>query len=107
MIVVGLNAGTAYYANAIYLLPLQQYFETSRTVIAQAIALTPLLAAPVVPLLGLLLDRWGPRRALLVGVSGLAATQFLLARMTALWQFYLLIIVLGYYITFIFFRIEW
>jgi len=93
MIVVGFNAGTTNYANGIFLLPLQQYFHTTRTAIAQAVALTSLLAAPILPLLGMILDRWGPRRALLIGLSGLALTLFLLSATNALWQFYVLIIV--------------
>jgi MFS family permease len=93
MIVVGFNAGVSNYANGIFLIPLQQYFHTSRTAIAQAIALTNFLAAPVLPVLGILLDRWGSRRTLLIGLSGLALTLFLLSATNALWQFYVLIIV--------------
>ncbi len=93
MVVGGFNAGTTYYGNGIFLIPLQQHFQTTRTAISQAVALTSLLAAPVMPLLGVLLDRWGPRRVFLIGVAGLGLTHLLLSRINALWQFYVLVIV--------------
>jgi len=92
MLTLGLSSSTAFYANAIFLLPLQSHFHTERTVIAQAFALTQLLAAGALPFVGMALDRWGPRRALIFGLSGLTLTHFLLARVDALWQFYVLII---------------
>jgi len=90
---LGANTGTSWYANSVYLVPLQRYFGTERTVISQAFALTHLVAMGVFPILGALLDRWGPRRILIIGLAGMAVTHLLLSRMTALWQFYVLILV--------------
>ncbi len=91
--VLGITSGAAFYANSVYLLPLQRFFATDRTVIAQAFALTHLVAAGLLPFIGMLVDRWGPRRVMLLGAAGVALTHFLLSRMNSLWQFYVLIIV--------------
>jgi MFS family permease len=93
MIVGGFNAGVTVYANGIFLLPLQQHFHTTRTAVAQAVALNSLLAAPVMPFLGMILDRWGPRRAFLLGLTGIGLGFFLLSGMNALWQYYVLVII--------------
>jgi len=92
-LVLGISSGTAFYANSVYLLPLQRFFATDRTVIAQAFAMTHVVAAGVLPFIGMLVDRWGPRRTMILGMGGLALTHFLLSRIDSLWQFYILIIV--------------
>lgn len=84
-------AGNTYYANAVFLVPLQDQFGATRTVISQGFALTNLVAAALVPVAGWVVDRWGPRRSILIGVSGIAVTAFMLSGMAALWQFYLLV----------------
>ena len=86
-----LAAGNTYYANPVFLVPLQNHFGTTRTAISQAFALSGLFGAAVLPLAGLVVDRYGTRRSILIGVSGVAFMAFALSRVAALWQFYLLV----------------
>jgi MFS family permease len=88
-------AGSAFYSSSVYLVPLQETFNTNRTVIAQAFAIISLLTGILMPLVGWFVDRWGTKRCLLIGLSGIAFTFFLLSRMTLLWHFYILVIVQG------------
>lgn len=93
-------AGTTFYATSIYLVPLQGYFDSSRGAIAQAFALISLLNGLFLPLVGTLVDRWGPRKCLFFGFAGLTATFFLLSFITTLWQLYILVIIQGVFLPF-------
>ena len=88
MCVVG---GYGYYSPSVYLLPLQSYFEVNRTTVSLGVSLTTLGAGAMALLVGIVVDRWGPRRSIILGVTGLAASFLLLSRMIALWQYYALL----------------
>ena len=93
-------AGTSFYGNAMYLVPLQKAFNTSRGTISRAFAIISLLTGLLMPIVGGFTDRWGPRRALLIGFSGLSLTFFLYSRMTSPWHLYVLVVLQGLVVPF-------
>jgi len=95
------SAGIGFYSNSIFLLPLQAEFGTPRTTISQGFALVGLIAGLLMPLVGVIVDRWGPRFSLLTGVIGSLSIFFLLSRMTELWHFYALVVVQGFIFPFV------
>lgn len=58
---------------------------------AKGIVVWGLSAAIVSPFCGGWIDRFGPRRMMMVGICIAAGAEFLLGRVTSLWQFYLVL----------------
>ncbi|GIX48166.1 MAG: MFS transporter [Candidatus Tectimicrobiota bacterium] len=83
------NGSTAIGVLTVFVLPLTQAFGWSRTQIALATSLGALSGALAAPLVGRLTDRYGARWPLTLGGLLAALALFALARMQALWQFYL------------------
>lgn len=88
-------AGTTFYGMSIYLVPLQNAFGTSRSEISRAFAVVTLLNGILVPFVGVFVDRWGPKRSLLIGLGGLSVTFLLLSRISTLTHLYILVVVQG------------
>jgi MFS family permease len=80
----------------VFLKPLSQEFGWSRTDISLAFALANLAASGALPLVGLLVDRWGARKvivpSLLLFGTGIVSFAFLSAH---LWHLYALYLVIG------------
>ncbi len=76
-VVVALLSATTSYGTALFLVPLTQEFGWSRTAIATALALARLETGIAGPLEGVMADRWGPRRVMLIGIP-LATAGYLL-----------------------------
>jgi MFS transporter, OFA family, oxalate/formate antiporter len=92
MTIMIVNSGSTYYGNSIFLVPLQHEFGTSRTAISQVFAMINLVAAACMPLVGILIDRYGARRTVMLGAIAVAAGFFLLSRISSLWQLYAIIL---------------
>lgn len=78
-----LGAATS-YGTALFLVPLTTEFGWSRAAIATALALARLESGIAGPLEGVLVDRWGPRRVMLIGIPWAAAGFLLWAQISSL-----------------------
>ena len=67
---------------------LEQHFQWSRTQLSLAFSLARVEGGIMGPLEGLLVDRLGPRRMVLIGLLIMGAGFLLFSRVQALWQFY-------------------
>src|SRR5215469_9973453 len=78
------------FSFAVFLKPLIQEFHSSRGAVSLAFTLHAMMAALSIPLAGRLIDRFGPRRVILVS-SFLAGLVFLSANLCGgkIWQLYL------------------
>jgi MFS family permease len=84
------------YTFAVFVKPLSAEFNWSREAISLGFGLTAVTLGLVSPLLGRLIDRFGPRRIILpcMTVFGCAIASLTLLR-SEVWQFYVTCIVLG------------
>src|SRR3990172_7234507 len=64
-------------------------FGWSRAVISGAFSLQRLEGGFAAPIVGFLLDRFGPRRMMVIGMTVIGAGFLLLSQSNALWNFYL------------------
>ncbi len=84
------------YTFGIFLKPLTAEFQWSREEASRAFALAAMTIAVVSPLLGVALDRFGPRRVILPCFLAFGAAVLALSGMSgSLWQFYAIFIVIG------------
>jgi len=74
---------------------LENQFGWSRTQLSEAFALTRVEGSIMGPIGGYLIDRIGPRRMVLIGLLILGAGFLLWSRITNLWQFYLVFVVMS------------
>lgn len=79
---IGLSVGTLPSVTlGVFMEPLQHEFGWSRTQISAGLTVFALVSLPLTPLMGVVVDRFGPRR---VGVLGLAASALSLAAFSLL-----------------------
>ncbi|HWQ15604.1 MAG TPA: MFS transporter [Roseiflexaceae bacterium] len=76
-------------APGVFLVPMLADFANDRTAISFAASLGILLFGLAGPLSGALMDRFGPRRTMLLGMALVGASMLLSARMTSLWELHL------------------
>ena len=82
--------GSAFYWQGfgVFFLSLQEEFDTNRAAISGAIALSQLEGGMLGPVGGYLVDRFGPRRMMVFGVSVMGAGFILLSAVSSLVMFY-------------------
>ena len=80
----------------IYLPILQEDFRWSATALSLAVAMRQTLAAVLGPFQGWLLDKWGPKRLMTVGLSLLALGFILLSQVQNLGSFYLIQLLMAF-----------
>ncbi len=84
------------YTFGIFLKPLTAEFHWSREEASRAFALAAMTIAVVSPLLGVALDRWGPRRVIVPCFLALGGGVMALSALDgSLWQFYAIFVVIG------------
>ena len=85
-----LMIGSAFYWQGfgVFFLSLQEEFSTNRTAISGAIALSQLEGGMLGPVGGYLVDRFGPRRMMLIGASVMGSGFILLSTVNSLVMFY-------------------
>jgi MFS family permease len=71
----------------------------SRTAVSGALAISVWLIAAVIPFTGRLMDRLGVRAVVLPALVGYSLIYFLMGNMTALWQFYVLQVLLAFVVS--------
>lgn len=71
-------------------------FEWDRAVAAVAPSFHRLQSGILSPVTGIMVDRWGPRRTMLIGFFVAGAGFMLLSRIQNLWQYYLVFILIAF-----------
>ncbi len=100
---LGLAAGMSFWAFGLFVGPLQAEFGWSRSAIAGATSLSLLVSGCASPLVGRLVDRYGPRAVILIGTAGTATGYLLLSRMGELWHLFAVLGLLAFFRTWIFY----
>jgi MFS family permease len=90
--VVWLTLGVAYglfFSFTIFFIPLVEEFRWSRGLTAGAFSLATVIQGVLSPGIGMLVDRIGPRRVILVGALLLSGASLLASRIQSPWHLYL------------------
>jgi MFS family permease len=98
-LVCQMGLGLGGYVFAVFLKPIVADMGWSRTAFSAAGGPILLALALASPLVGRATERWGARVVFSGGILGVAAALWGLSHMTALWQFYLLGLLLGAAVT--------
>ena len=85
-----ITVGIGLYAPPIFLVPLQDHFGWSRAAIAGGTAVAALTVGVASPLIGVWIDRYGPRRVMASGALVLGSAFCLFGAIRSLWQLYAL-----------------
>ncbi|MEE8413793.1 MAG: MFS transporter [Dehalococcoidales bacterium] len=75
--------------------PLQDYFNTSRASLSAAFSLSFFTMGLGAIVMGILSDRFGPRKVMTIFALFFGVGYILLSQVTALWQLYLVFIIIG------------
>ena len=90
-----LSGALLFHAFSAYVLPVQAEFGWSRTQVSLAYALQRVESGFLGPLQGWMVDRYGPRRMMLLGMIFFAAGFVLLSQVQSLAGFYIAALVLA------------
>ena len=90
-----LMSGFSFYGFSVLNKPIGDEFNWSRSGVTAAFFIYSITFAVVSPLVGRITDRRGPRQVLFVGVLTMSLALILLSRTSAIWNFYLMHVVLG------------
>lgn len=82
-------SGLAVWTNGLYVRPLEEEFGWSRAQVSLGFSAAILIGGFAGPLIGVWIDRFGPRSAMIAGSAMTAVTYVLLAFTDTLWQWYL------------------
>jgi MFS family permease len=88
-------ASGLYFSFPIFFVALLEEFGWSRGATAAAFSISAIVQGTLSPVVGLLVDRWGPRRVMLGGAWLLGVACALSSRVGSLWSLYLVTGVLG------------
>jgi MFS family permease len=91
---LGITSGL-FFSFPVFFVPLIEEFGWSRGVAAGAFSLSSVVQGLLSPLVGMLVDRFGPRRVMLGGSLLVGVSAFLGSQVASLWHLYLVIGVLG------------
>ena len=100
---LGLVAGMSFWAFGLFVDPLQAEFGWSGSVLGGAVSLSLLVSGLASPLVGRLVDRYQPRRVILIGSAATVLGYLLLAGVRELWQFLALMAFLAFFRAWIFY----
>jgi MFS family permease len=90
-----LTTGAGFFTFSVFMIPLENSFQASRTAITAVNSVVALAAGFTTPLVGMLLHSWGPRRVIGFGAVLSGGAFLLMSTATALWHLYLFAFVLG------------
>ena len=91
-VVMALQGGIYFYGIGAFLKPLTEEFGGSRAAISGAVSLSRLESGILGPIAGFLVDRLGPRRMMLLGLSVMGIGYMLLSRVDSVVWFYIVFI---------------
>lgn len=89
---IGRGVGDTYM---VFLLPLEKEFGWHRSQMTSVYSALMIVSGLAAPLGGMVFERWGPRVLYAGGLSLLGTGYFLASKVTALWQFYVCISLIG------------
>lgn len=89
-LVLLVTVGIGLYAPPVFLVPLQNHFGWSRAAIAGGGAVAALTVGIMGPLVGVWIDRYGPRRVMTIGALVMGCGFVLMSMIQSLWQLYAL-----------------
>jgi len=89
------SAGAIFYGFTAIIEPIVEELGWSYTQISLAASLRGMEMGLLAPLIGLLVDRWGPRRLVLIGTVVVAAGFLLLSRVDSLAMFYVAFVLIA------------
>lgn len=87
-----LSGGFYFYGFSTFFLPLVKEFGWSRTVISGAFSMSRIEGGLLGPIGGFLVDKFGPRKMMLLGIAIMGAGFILLSQIHSLFTFYLVFI---------------
>ena len=88
VVAVAVAAGISFWSFGLYVDPLEREFGWSRAEVAGGFSVAQLASGLAAPLIGWWIDRYGPRRIILIGAILTAASYLLLATTSELWQWF-------------------
>ena len=88
VVAVAIAAGISFWSFGLYIAPLESEFGWSRAEVSGGFSISLLVSGIVAPLIGRWIDRYGPRRIILIGAVLTAASYLLLATTSELWQWF-------------------
>ena len=89
-----LSGGFYFYGFSTFFIPLEQQFGWSRMALSGAFSLSRLEGGIAGPIGGFLVDRFGPRRIMVLGILVMGAGYILLSRIDSLVSFYIVFVLL-------------
>jgi MFS family permease len=89
------SSGIGFYGHGAILDPLRTHYGWSKGSISAAITMYFAVAGMMGLVVGRLIDRYGPRPLLILGSSTIGVGFFLLSRVTTLWQFFLVYLLMA------------
>ena len=87
-VTTGYTSGTFWQGFGAFFDPIIEQFGWSRAITSAAISLQRTESGMVSPFVGYFIDRFGPRKVMMVGILVTGAGFILLGRINSLWQFY-------------------
>jgi len=85
---MAIGSGVSFWSFGLYVGPLEEEFGWSRAGVSLGFSIALLISGLIAPLAGRWIDRYGPRRVILIGAVFTAASYGLLALTDSLWQWY-------------------
>ncbi len=89
VLAVAFAAGVSFWSFGLYIEPLEREFGWSRAEVSGGFSIGMLVSGLAAPLIGHWIDRYGPRRIILIGAVLTAASYLLLATTDGIWQWFL------------------
>lgn len=89
-VVLGIAFGL-FFSFPVFFVPLVEEFRWSRGITAGAFSLSAIVQGLLAPLVGVLVDRLGPRRVMIASAVALGASCLLASRIAAVWELYVVI----------------
>jgi predicted MFS family arabinose efflux permease len=99
----GIVSGQGFWAIGLFVAPLEAEFGWSKTTLAGAVSMSMLASGLASPLVGRLVDRFNPRRIILIGTLASVVGYLLMAGVQELWQFLILTAFLAFFRAWIFY----
>lgn len=100
---LGIVSGLGFWAFGLFVEPLEAEFGWSKTMLAGAVSMSMLASGLASPLVGRLVDRFHPRRIILIGTVATVVGYLLMAGVQELWQFLILTAILAFFRAWIFY----
>ena len=94
MLVLGVGAGCYWLGFGVFFLPLATEFATSRTRLSLAVSIAQMEGGLLGPIDGYLVDRFGPRRMMFIGVGMMGLGFLWMSQVQSLFMFYVVYLAL-------------